>query len=165
MKAVTASVWRRLIATCVSVAVCLMVVVALSSAAQAHAGHKHRATEQPAVGGTVSAAVERPASLPLMADTNAPRSRILHLVPVPPVELEAFQEILVDGAAVSPKGLCTCGGLCGSCTSMSCCVAVLASHGSATFVPRTGSAPISRAARFIAGAAVPLLQRPPIQVC
>jgi hypothetical protein len=167
MKALTglADFGRLLIAACVAAIVCLIVVVAMPSSAQAHAVHKHRATEQQSVDGTVRGAVEQPASLPLMLDTHVRSNSLVQLGPMAAIEFEASLEDLDNGAAVSPKGLCTCGGLCGSCTSMSCCVAVLASDGSAAFVPRTVSAALPRVAVFSAGAAVPLLQRPPIHVC
>jgi hypothetical protein len=160
-----ADLGRVFIGACVAVVVCLIVVVAMPSSAQAHAGHKHGATEQSAIVGTVSPAVEWSVSLPLMLDTHAPGNPVIQLGPVVAVALEASQEILANGVAISPKGYCVCGGLCGSCTSMSCCVAVMASDGSAAFVPRTVSAALPRVAVFSAGAAVPLLQRPPIHVC
>jgi hypothetical protein len=160
-----ADLGRVFIAACVAAVVCLIAVVAMPTSAQAHAGHKHGATEQSALAGTVSPAVERSVSLPLMLYTHAPGNPVIQLGPVVAVALEASQEILVNGAALSPKGHCMCGGLCGSCTSMSCCVAVLASDGSAPFVPRTVRAALPRVAVFSAGAAVPLLQRPPIYVC
>jgi hypothetical protein len=154
--------WVRMLTTaCAAGAVCLMVFVTMSSSAHAHAGHKHRTTEQPAAMLTDAAAAEQTASPIQIADAQGARGSVGHVFNADVATHDTARMLLID----APKGACTCGGLCGSCTSASCCVAVVAGQGSVTVPPRGVSARVAATALTISGTAVPPLQRPPIRTC
>jgi hypothetical protein len=152
---------RMLTAACAAAAVCLMVFVTMSSSAQAHAGHKHRASEQTAAKLTDAPAAEQMASPLQIAEAQVSRGAVGHAFNADMAAHDTARVLLVD----APKGACTCGGLCGSCTSASCCVAVVAGQGSVTVPPRGVSTRVTVTALRISGTAVLPLQRPPIRTC
>lgn len=108
---------------------CVAFVLLVSDVALAHSGHRHDSGSQAQVTGlaeassaplgTISAKPDQP------NDSVALPRHVIGLGVARTVEAEVVFKTHVSG--LTHYARCICGGACGSCTSMSCCSAILAS--------------------------------------
>ena len=142
---------------------CLAFMPLSADIASAHAGHRH-VIDAPAQSSSVSdvsrasVVVDATASDHSHDATTEPNEVIGHGVASTP---EAMLVVTAQGPISSKFVPCTCGGACGSCTSMSCCSAVLVSTLEAHLRWSQGCAHWLTSSESMADTEIAPLPRPP----
>lgn len=133
---------------------CLLAVsVATATTVDAHPGHRHVAAgvETQASSGSsnteAAPASERALDATLAADLSGPHERVTVATASP-------------AASAKTTGHCACGGTCGSCSSMSCCPAILTDVRDLFQSATTQSGALPHAFALYGGSVAPL-PRPP----